>query len=347
MAHARKKRRTQAPGTLPAKAPLDAQPNTKSGARIPRSMVIRMGASNVGPSVTQLVRDTRQVMEPHTASRLKERRSNKLRDYTTMAGPLGVSHFLLFSRGKDTGNVNLRLGITPRGPTLGFRVESYSLCRDIVKSQKKPKGGMNSGGITHTAPPLLVMNNFNTPDATSSSKVPKHLETLLTSTFQSLFPPISPQATPLASIKRVLLLNREVDPENPGSYIVNFRHYAIDTRIVHQGLSRWLKRLQRAEQHAIHRQQKRQPGPRDAGAGLNGVNKENLDNFNAAAAARKNKANGQLPNMSRLDDVADYLLEGGVFTEDQIEAYLELKWPEVLRWETTPSAVEFDMYYSL
>uniref|UniRef100_UPI00374A4CE8 type I glutamate--ammonia ligase n=1 Tax=uncultured Novosphingobium sp. TaxID=292277 RepID=UPI00374A4CE8 len=42
-----------------------------------------------------------------------------------------------------------------------------------------------------------------------------------------------------------------------------------------------------------------------------------------------------------------FLLEGGVFTVDQIEAYLELKWPEVLRWETTPSAVEFDMYYSL
>ena len=43
----------------------------------------------------------------------------------------------------------------------------------------------------------------------------------------------------------------------------------------------------------------------------------------------------------------DYLLQGGVFTKDQIESYIELKWPEVLRWETTPSAVEFDMYYSL
>jgi glutamine synthetase len=41
-----------------------------------------------------------------------------------------------------------------------------------------------------------------------------------------------------------------------------------------------------------------------------------------------------------------FLLEGGVFTKDQIESYVELKWPEVLRWETTPSAVEFDMYYS-
>ena len=31
---------------------------------------------------------------------------------------------------------------------------------------------------------------------------------------------------------------------------------------------------------------------------------------------------------------------------DQIEAYIELKWEEVMRWETTPSPVEFDMYYS-
>ena len=42
----------------------------------------------------------------------------------------------------------------------------------------------------------------------------------------------------------------------------------------------------------------------------------------------------------------DFLLQGGVFTKDQIDAYAELKWEEVMRWETTPSPVEFDMYYS-
>jgi len=42
----------------------------------------------------------------------------------------------------------------------------------------------------------------------------------------------------------------------------------------------------------------------------------------------------------------EFLLKGGVFTMDQIEAYLELKWPEVARWEMSPSPVEFDMYYS-
>ena len=42
----------------------------------------------------------------------------------------------------------------------------------------------------------------------------------------------------------------------------------------------------------------------------------------------------------------DFLLQGDVFTKDQIEAYMELKWSDVLRFETTPSPVEFDMYYS-
>ncbi|KPP89738.1 MAG: type I glutamate--ammonia ligase [Erythrobacter sp.] len=42
----------------------------------------------------------------------------------------------------------------------------------------------------------------------------------------------------------------------------------------------------------------------------------------------------------------EFLLKGGVFSTDQIEAYAELKWEEQLRWETTPSPVEFDMYYS-
>lgn len=41
------------------------------GGRPPRSMVIRMGAGDIGPSVTQLAKDFRAVMEPDTASRLK------------------------------------------------------------------------------------------------------------------------------------------------------------------------------------------------------------------------------------------------------------------------------------
>ncbi|WP_137871158.1 type I glutamate--ammonia ligase [Sphingopyxis sp. 2PD] len=50
-----------------------------------------------------------------------------------------------------------------------------------------------------------------------------------------------------------------------------------------------------------------------------------------------------------LDSLAadhDFLLKGDVFSKDQIEAYIDLKWDEVYRFEQTPSPVEFDMYYS-
>jgi glutamine synthetase len=41
-----------------------------------------------------------------------------------------------------------------------------------------------------------------------------------------------------------------------------------------------------------------------------------------------------------------FLTRGDVFSDDQIDAYIDLKWEEQMRWETTPSPVEYDMYYS-
>ncbi|PTQ11628.1 type I glutamate--ammonia ligase [Sphingomonas oleivorans] len=50
--------------------------------------------------------------------------------------------------------------------------------------------------------------------------------------------------------------------------------------------------------------------------------------------------------LENLDANRTFLTKGGVFTDDQIDAYIELKYAEVARWEMTPSPVEFDMYYS-
>ena len=47
-----------------------------------------------------------------------------------------------------------------------------------------------------------------------------------------------------------------------------------------------------------------------------------------------------------LKDDYEFLLKGDVFAKEQIDAYCDLKWEEVIRFETTPSPVEFDMYYS-
>lgn len=212
-----------------------------------------------------------------------------------MAGPLGVSHLLLFSR-SDTGNTNLRLALTPRGPTLHFRVEKYSLCKDVQKAMKHPKGG----GKEYLAPPLLVMSNFNSPPSADGSAppIPKHLESLTITVFQSLFPPISPQETPLSSIRRVLLLNREPSSLNDdGLYVINLRHYAITTK--RTGQSRGIRRL------------------------------------NAAETILKDRNGRQaIPNLGKLEDIADYLLDpsaagGGFTSESEVETDAEVEMQEI------------------
>jgi ribosome biogenesis protein SSF1/2 len=121
------------------------------------------------------------------------------------------------------------------------------------------------------------MNNFMSKDSETDSqnKVPKHLESLTTEIFQSLFPPINPQATPLSSIRRVMLLNREKTED--GSYIINLRHYTITTKVT--GLSRPLRRLNAAEK-LLHSQK-----------------------------SGKGKKSG-LPNLGKLEDIADYMVGG-------------------------------------
>ncbi|WP_370194886.1 type I glutamate--ammonia ligase [Aurantimonas coralicida] len=51
--------------------------------------------------------------------------------------------------------------------------------------------------------------------------------------------------------------------------------------------------------------------------------------------------------MEALDTDRDFLKAGGVFDDDQIDAFIDLKMAEVLRFEMTPHPVEFDMYYSV
>ena len=87
---------------------------------------------------------------------LQERKSNKLRDYTTMAGPLGVTHLLLFSRSPN-GNTSLRIAKSPRGPTLHFRVTKYSLCKDIQKTQRRPKNDRHEFRTAPLVSPWITM----------------------------------------------------------------------------------------------------------------------------------------------------------------------------------------------
>lgn len=52
-------------------------------------------------------------------------------------------------------------------------------------------------------------------------------------------------------------------------------------------------------------------------------------------------------SLEHLDSDREFLLAGGVFTNDLLNAYIDLKMQEVTRLRMTTHPVEFDMYYSL
>lgn len=144
---------------LQVKAPSATDPNAP---KVPKSFVVKSGT--VGGSVAQLTKDVRKVLEPNTATRLKERKANRLRDYVSMSGPLGVTHLAVFSQPptanavpsetvanetaeqraerslvEGTTTVNLRLIRLPRGPTLSFKVLRYSLASDVLRMARRPR----------------------------------------------------------------------------------------------------------------------------------------------------------------------------------------------------------------
>ena len=51
--------------------------------------------------------------------------------------------------------------------------------------------------------------------------------------------------------------------------------------------------------------------------------------------------------LNSLEKNNDFLCEGGVFSKDQINGYIELKREDVVKLNNTPHPVEFDMYYSV
>lgn len=161
MLRLRQRRKQVKPATVGESAPAGTS-------KVPKTFVVKSGT--VGNSVAALTKDVRRVLEPNTASRLRERKANRLRDYVSMSGPLGVTHLVVFSQPsassvtlpksasaeKDdvegtaadraekslidgTTTLNLRLIRLPRGPTLSFKVLRYSLAQDVLRAARRPR----------------------------------------------------------------------------------------------------------------------------------------------------------------------------------------------------------------
>lgn len=179
----------------------------------------------VAKNVQQLVRDMRRLMEPFTASRLKVRKNNVIKDFVSAAGVFSVSHLVAFTQSETT--LYMKLIRIPRGPTLTFRICSYSLTRDVTASLKTP----------HMEPkqflyhPLVVMNNFSG----------KGMEfKLMTSMFQNMFPSINVEKVDLNHLRRCVVLNYNAEDQT-----IDFTHCNIQVSPV--GLSKPVKKLIKAK----------------------------------------------------------------------------------------------------
>uniref|UniRef100_A0A8C7JA34 Peter pan homolog n=1 Tax=Oncorhynchus kisutch TaxID=8019 RepID=A0A8C7JA34_ONCKI len=154
---------------------------------------------------------------PFTAESLKVRKKNVLNDFVAVAGPLGVTHFMIFT--KTPSSVNMRLARLPKGPMLHFRVTKVN----VVSSLKRHR--MHEQQFTHH--PLLVLNNFGSEGM--------HVK-LMATMFQNMFPSIKVHKVSLNAIKRCVLVNYD-----PVSQEIEFRHYSL--KVVPVGMSRGVKKL--------------------------------------------------------------------------------------------------------
>ncbi|GAB1869587.1 Protein Peter pan [Camponotus japonicus] len=191
--------------------------------RAPHSFVFHRGLP--GDHIIELTKDFRRVMEPFTASSLKIRKKNTIKDFVSVAGIFHISHICIFT--KTELGMYLKLCRLPRGPTLTFKIHDFSLARDVISMLKKQMVYEEA----YKNAPLVILNNFSGEGMQLK---------LIASTFQNMFPTINLTTINLSTIRRCVCLNY-----NTTSKTIDFRHYAI--KIVPTGLSRGVKKLVQAK----------------------------------------------------------------------------------------------------
>ncbi|KAK9726321.1 hypothetical protein RND81_05G205800 [Saponaria officinalis] len=223
-----------------------------TGKKIPQTMVFsRNKGKRLPPLLRQLEFDLRKVMLPYTALKLKEKKRNTLKDFVNVAGPMGVTHFLMLSKAL---NPYLRVAKTPQGPTLTFKIHQYSLAVDVAQSQLRPRCPPD----LFKNSPLLVLSGFGTQE--------EHMR--LTSTvFQNMFPTIDVNTVKLSLCQRIVLLSY-----NKETKLIEFRHYSI--RLQPVGVSRRIRKIVQ---------------------------------------------NRQLPDLSTLQDVSDFVTRAGYGSESEAD----------------------------
>jgi len=191
--------------------------------KVPKCFVLRRG--DVPNAVKELIKDFRQVMQPNCAGKLRESKSNRVEDFVAVSGQLGVSHIVLFTATKT--NTYMKVAKLPQGPTLTYKLEHYSLSRDVRSSQKKPRSGTRD----YTTAPLQVLNGFSVGGASEQQ--------LSAEMLRGLFPSIDVRKFNSQDCRRVALFHKDSGEADS----IHFRHYTVSKKTMglQRGISRFLK----------------------------------------------------------------------------------------------------------
>lgn len=185
----------------------------------PHSFVLHRGLPCT--YVSLLTKDFRGMMEPFTASALRERKNNKIKDFVSLSGVFHVSHMCIFQKTKT--RLSFKIARLPRGPTLSFKVHQFTLAKDVIGSMKKQY--VDKDAFHHA--PLVILNNF--------TGAGKHLK-LMATTFQNMYPTINLATVQLSTMKRCVLMSY-----NPVTNLIDIRHFAITVAPI--GLNRGIKKV--------------------------------------------------------------------------------------------------------
>lgn len=244
----RKKRRTHK----------EEQEGDGASKRTPKCFVIRRGA--LGRHMKDLITDFRKVMAPNCAKNLKESKSNRLEDFTAVAGPLNVSHLVMFTSTKVASY--MKLVKLPQGPTMTFKIDAFSLMHDVRMMQRRPRNGPRDFAVA----PLQVLNGFSGTEESSEKR-------LIAEMLRGLFPPVDlPTCNPY-DCRRAALFHYDKQQD-----CVHFRHFSVGRKVT--GLQRGVQKLLRT---------------------------------------------ARIPKLGKQEDVADWVLGGGVgVSESEMEDVEEI-----------------------
>jgi ribosome biogenesis protein SSF1/2 len=172
-----------------------------------KSLVFKRG--DVGQSVSTLVKEFRKVMEPNTAINLKEKKNNAIKDFVSVSGSLGVTHFFIFSS-TNVGSY-LKIGTVPHGPTITFRILDFSLCKDVRNIQSNPY----SPSLEFKTDPILILSGFNQGEDDQKYFLTK-------TCLKEAFPSVNVNTIKIDECKRAVLFHFDKETER-----IQFRHYVI------------------------------------------------------------------------------------------------------------------------